>query len=273
MANSLKRSGGRKQLWRRLGKWERQVRSPRYWMQQVGSATCRAILQGLTNCPMKVIKLFLELGNQGGAASSGIISGIAKVTLGEDLETGLELISGSLELFRVLGDDYGAVVALIAFGEGARSEGDEKTAEKYYQEALSLLEGLGDTYWPGHLLQNLAHFRLHQGDWKEAARLARDALAISEKYDYPVVVNLATAAVSGVFLAKGAAKEAAWIIGAIQARLTRFGAQFEPTDNADFQKIISLTRETLGEEQFASCVSKGSSASWEDVLALARSCS
>lgn len=218
-------------------------------------------------------RLCLELGNQAGAASSGIILGIAKVTLGEDLETGLELISGSLELFRALGDDYGAVVALIAFGEGARSEGDEKTAEKYYQEALSLLEGLGDTYWPGHLLQNLAHFRLHQGDWKEAARLARDALAISERYDYPVVVNLATAAVSGVFLAKGAAKEAAWIIGAIQARLTRFGTQFEPTDNADFQKIISVTRETLGEEQFASCVSKGSSASWEDVLALARSCS
>ena len=217
-------------------------------------------------------RLFLELRNQGGAASSGVISGIAKVTLGENLEAGLELISRSLELFRTSGDAYGAVVALIAFGEGARSEGDEKMAEQYYQEALSLLEGLGDTYWPGHLLQNLAHFRLHQGDWKEAAKLACNALAISERYDYPVVVNLATAAVSGVFLAKGAANEAAWIIGAIQARLARFGAQFEPTDNADFQKIISLARQTLGEEQFAACVSKGASASWEDVLSLARSC-
>ena len=216
-------------------------------------------------------RLFVELGDQQGEASSGIISGLAKVTLGEDLEAGVELISRSLQLFRALGDDYGAVVALIAFGEGARSEGDEETAEQYYQEALSLLDGLGDTYWPGHLSQNLAHFRLHQGDWKEAARLASDALAISERYDYPMVVNLATAAISGVFLAKGAAHEAAWMIGAVQARLERLGVGFEPTDNADFQRIIIQARHALGEEQFASAASKGAAASWEDVLALARS--
>jgi tetratricopeptide (TPR) repeat protein len=217
-------------------------------------------------------RLFMELGDQRGTASAGIISGIAKVTLGEDLETGLELISGSMELFRSLGDDYGTVVALIAFGEGARSEGDENTAEQYYQEALLLLGGLGDTYWPGHLLQNLAHFRLHQGEWREAAKLASEALAISERYDYPMVVNLATAAVSGVFLAKGATYEAAWIIGAIQARLERLGVRFEPTDDADFQRIVLSTRQTLGEEQFASAASEGSTAEWEDVLSLARSC-
>lgn len=217
-------------------------------------------------------RLFSKLGNQRGKASSGIISGIAKVTLGKDLKTGLELISESLELFRASDDNYGAAVALIAFGEGARSEGDERTAEEYYQEALSLLEGIGDTYWPGHLLQNLAHFRLHQGNWKEAAKLASDALAISERYDYPVVVNLATAAVSGVFLAKGASYEAAWIIGAIQSRLERLGAQFEPTDNADFQRIISSARQTLGEKQFSAAASKGTEALWEDVLGLARSC-
>ena len=63
---------------------------------------------------MKVID-FLELRNRGGAASLSD-SGLAKVTLGENLEAGLELISRSLELFRTSGDAYGAVVALITFG-------------------------------------------------------------------------------------------------------------------------------------------------------------
>ena len=61
------------------------------------------------------------------------------------------------------------------------------------------------------------------------------------------------------------------MIGAVQARLERLGVRFEPTDNADFQRIITPARHALGEEQFASAASKGAAASWEDVLALARS--
>jgi predicted ATPase/class 3 adenylate cyclase len=216
-------------------------------------------------------RMFLELGNQPGIASAGIIAGIAKATAG-DMEEGPKLIFDSLELFKTLGDDYGTVVALIAIGEGARSEGDETTAEQHYNEALSLLEGLGDTYWPGHLLQNLAHFRLHQGDWQAAANLASEALAISERYDYPMVVNLAVAVISGVLLAQGDAVGAAHTIGAVEARLRRFGARFEPTDNADFQKIISMTRAALGKEQFSAAIARGETVPWEDVLKAARSC-
>ncbi|GLS31060.1 transcriptional regulator [Mesorhizobium albiziae] len=215
-------------------------------------------------------QLFLQLGSQAGIASSGIIAGIAKTIAGET-EDGPKLIFDSLERFKTLGDSYGTVVALIAIGEGARAEGEEATAEQHYEEALRLLEGLGDTYWPGHLLQNLAHFRLHQGDWKAAAKFASEALAISERYDYPMVVNLAIAAMSGVLLAKGEATSSARLIGAVDARLGRFGAQFEPTDNADFQRIVSMARATLGDKRFSAAAARGATASWEDILKVARS--
>ena len=163
------------------------------------------------------------------------------------------------------------MVALITIGEGIRAEGDEAAAEKYYKEALSLLDQLGNTFWPGHLLQNLAHFRLHEGDWKAAAKFAEEALAIAEEYDYPMVVNLAVAALSGVLLAGGDAAGSTRVIGAIEARLQRLGAQFEHTDQADFEKIKASAREALGAQAYGSETAAGAAAPWEEALALARS--
>jgi predicted ATPase/class 3 adenylate cyclase len=213
---------------------------------------------------------YLNLGDQGGIASSGAMAGIAKATAG-DLEDGGRLIFESLELSRKLGDAYGTALALIAMGEGTRAQGDEAAAKRYYNDALRLLEGLGDTYWPGHLLQNLAHFQLHKGNWRAAAKLACQALAIGEQYDYPMVVNLAVAAISGVLVAKGHAVKSAYLIGAVRARLDRLGAQFEPTDAADFQRIASTVREGLGRKRFLSESKRGASSQWHDVLSVARS--
>ncbi|MDK1491312.1 adenylate/guanylate cyclase domain-containing protein [Sinorhizobium sp. 7-81] len=210
-------------------------------------------------------RIYCELDNKAGIASAGIIAGIAKATSG-DPETGGMLIAQSLELSRLIGDDYGTALALIAIGEGTRAEGDETAAEAHYHDALKLLDKLGDTYWPGHLLQNLAHFRLHSGDWRNAAALAGQALAIGERYDYPMVVNLAIAAISGVLAAKGDWDGAAEIIGAVNGRLARLGVRFEPTDDADFQKIVSAVRKALGNKRFTRMSEKGVKRQWDEIL-------
>ena len=214
-------------------------------------------------------RIYSDLGNKAGVASAGIIAGIAKATTG-DPEAGGMLIGESLELSRSIGDDYGTVLALIAIGEGARAEGDEPAAEAHYRDALQLLDRLGDTYWPGHLLQNLAHFRLHSGDWRNAAKLASQALAIGERYDYPMVVNLAIAAISGVLAAKEDWIGAAGIIGAVQGRLARSGVRFEPTDDVDYQRIVSAVRKTLGDRRFARESEKGARRQWDEILVSCR---
>ncbi|MBB3457340.1 putative ATPase/class 3 adenylate cyclase [Rhizobium sp. BK313] len=210
-------------------------------------------------------RIYSELENEAGIAGAGIIAGIANATAG-DLEAGGALIANSLELSSRIGDDYGTVLALIAIGEGERAEGHEATAEEHYQEALKLLDQLGDTYWPGHLYQNLAHFRLHSGDWRNAATFAGRALAIGEKYDYPMVVNLALSAISGVLAAKEDWAGAAEIIGAVNAQLTRLGVQFEPTDDADFRKIISAIDTALGNKRFRRESDKGAKRDWNEML-------
>jgi predicted ATPase/class 3 adenylate cyclase len=210
-------------------------------------------------------RIHCELGNKAGIASAGIVAGIAKATAGEP-EAGGMLIAQSLELSRLIGDDYGTALALIAIGEGTRAQGDEVAAEAHYRDALKLLDKLGDTYWPGHLLQNLAHFRLHSGDWRNAAALACQALAIGERYDYPMVVNLAIAAISGVLAAKGDRDGAAEIIGAVNGRLARLGVRFEPTDDADFQKIVSAVRLALGNKRFTRVSEKGAKRQWDEIV-------
>ncbi|WP_275531698.1 adenylate/guanylate cyclase domain-containing protein [Ensifer aridi] len=214
-------------------------------------------------------RIFCELGNKAGIANAGIIAGVAKATSG-DPEAGGMLITQSLELSRLIGDDYGTALALIAIGEGTRAEGDEPAAEAYYLDALKLLDKLGDTYWPGHLLQNLAHFRLHSGDWRNAAALAGQALAIGERYDYPMVVNLAIAAISGVLAAKKDWQGAAEIIGAVDGRLARIGVRFEPTDDADFQKIVSAVRRALGNKRFTRKTDDGARRHWDEILSSCR---
>ena len=210
-------------------------------------------------------RIYRELGNEAGIASAGIIAGIAKATAGDPEEGGM-LIGQSLELSMRIGDDSGTALALIAIGEGTRAEGDEVAAEAYYHDALKLLDKLGDTYWPGHLLQNLAHFRLHGGDWRNAAVLAGQALAIGERYDYPMVVNLAVAAISGVLAARSDWGGAAEIIGAVNGRLARLGVRFEPTDDADFQKIVSAVRKALGKKRFNQRSDGGAKRQWDEIL-------
>jgi predicted ATPase/class 3 adenylate cyclase len=209
--------------------------------------------------------IYSELDNEEGTASAGIIVGIANATAG-DIEAGGALIAKSLEVSKRIGDDYTTVLALIAIGEGERAEGQAAAAEAHYQEALKLLDQLGDTYWPGHLYQNLAHFRLHNGDWRSAATLAARALAIGEKYDYPMVVNLALSAISGVLAAKQDWAAAAEIIGAVEAQLTRLGVQFEPTDDADFRRITSAVGTALGSKRFRRERDRGGQCNWNEML-------
>lgn len=56
------------------------------------------------------------------------------------------MIAQSLELSRLIGDDYGTALALIATGKGTRAEGDEAAAEAYYLDASN-----SSTNWVTHI--------------------------------------------------------------------------------------------------------------------------
>jgi hypothetical protein len=85
-----------------------------------------------------------------------------------------------------------------------------------------------------------------------------------------MVVNLAIAAISGVLAAKEDWDGAAEIIGAVNGRLARLGVRFEPTDDADFQRIVSAVRKASGNKRFAHSSEKGAKRPWEEILSSCR---
>ena len=217
----------------------------------------------------KAVGIFREIGDAAGEARATLTQCICATVVGK-IEDPSEILMGAIKSFRGK-DDYHAALGLILLGEGARMEGVLDAAEGCYTDAMALLESSQNVFWPGHLKQNIAHFRLKSGDWQSAATLLADAFDLAEDYDFPLVSNLAVAGFGGVAIARGDAEMAAQILGAVEHNLEKIGVHFEPTDQADVDRYIAETREALGEDGYARHSADGAAMHWDDLRRMARS--
>jgi tetratricopeptide (TPR) repeat protein len=207
-----------------------------------------------------------QAGTASELAHTKLALGIAAATLGR-VPDGTQLLHEALAMYRDLSEPYGTALALIALGEGARACGDERRAAECHEEALSLLRASGNVYWPGQLLQTLAHFRLHEGDWKGACVLLAEALELAREYDYPRVVKLYVAAMGAVAMARGRALEGAQLFGAVSAAQQLLGALFEANDQQELERHMAAARGALGDEAFERAFAEGSHWSLDQAVA------
>ena len=185
------------------------------------------------------------------------------------IPAGPEMIIASLEAAKSNEDAEGVAIALVALGEGARYGGDFAAAEECYHEALSILETLGNTWWPGGILQNLAQIRLKEGRWEEAIALLDRTYKVAGENDYRLVILLYLMGMGGVGVVRGRHADAARLLGATRSLLKRAGAAFEPSDEAEFQRYESATVEALGQDA-AALSAEGSAWSQGEAVAAAR---
>jgi hypothetical protein len=169
----------------------------------------------------------LALANE--AALAMMTEGITRVASTGDPD-GVEQVLAALARFRELGDAHGIGLTLTALGEGARLGNEHEQAQGHFEEALGCMRSVGNTYWTGALLLNLAHVRLHAGDWTGAAARLSEALEVAREYDYPMMINLYVAAMGEVALLRGRPAEGARLFGAADSFLRSLGVTFEPTD-------------------------------------------
>ena len=215
------------------------------------------------------LSLFDKLGDAPGIARTKVTCGINKAVAGQ-IPEGPRMILDGLEMFRHQGDKYGTGLALIALGEGARAGGDEQAAAACHGEALGLLREIGNAFWVGGLLHNLAHCRLHQGDWRAAAGMIAEAIEIGQAYNYPVIMALCVSAAGAVALAKDRPTDAAALFGASQGLMRALGARFEPADLAELDRNTAAARTALGERAYESAFESGAGWSREDAAIAAR---
>jgi predicted ATPase len=210
----------------------------------------------------------LEMANA--AALSSMAKGITRTAATGD-PAGIEQVVAALRQLRALGDAYGTGLTLTALGEGARLGGAPEKAQGHFEEALVCMRAVGNTYWIGALLENLAHVRLQLQDWTGAVSLLKEALELAHEYDYPMMVNHYIAAMGEVALIRDKPVEAARLFGAADAFLRSLGVKFEPTDQAAFEQNITAARALLGPALFDLRLAEG--AQWSKAEAIAASIS
>jgi hypothetical protein len=210
----------------------------------------------------------LEMANA--AALSSMAEGITRTAATGD-PAGIEQVVAALRQLRALGDAYGTGLTLTALGEGARLGGAPEKAQGHFEEALVCMRAVGNTYWIGALLENLAHVRLQLQDWTGAVSLLKEALELAHEYDYPMMVNHYIAAMGEVALIRDKPVEAARLFGAADAFLRSLGVKFEPTDQAAFEQNITAARALLGPALFDLRLAEG--AQWSKAEAIAASIS
>jgi predicted ATPase/class 3 adenylate cyclase len=202
------------------------------------------------------------------AALALMAEGITKTAATGDL-AGIEQVAAALRQLRALGDAYGTGLTLTALGEGARLGGEPEKAQGYFEEALTCMRAVGNTYWIGALLENLAHVRLQVQDWTGAVSLLKEALELAREYDYPMMVNHYVAAMGEVALIRGQPAEAAQLFGAADAFLRSLGVKFEPTDQAAFEQNMAVARAQLGAPLYDLRFAEGTQ--WSKTQAIAAS--
>jgi predicted ATPase/class 3 adenylate cyclase len=171
------------------------------------------------------------------------------------------LLCGSLQNRQMAG------LALLSCGAKHQFSGQDVEAASCYEQSLRAFVDADNVFWPGQILQNLAHLRLRAGDWKSAAALAAQALEIGREYDYPIITNLAIATMGAISLTKGAAARAAQFFGVVDASLASMGVTLEPPDQEPMDACMEAARSILGVDEYNKAFDEGRGWTERDVMA------
>jgi predicted ATPase/class 3 adenylate cyclase len=179
---------------------------------------------------------------------------------------GLEQVQSALETFRERGELYGEGLSLTALGEAARIRLDFTAALRYFEEALSCMRSVDNTFWIGALLENMAQILLKQREWSKAAAVLREVSKISAEYQNPLMEVNYFAAMGHVAVIMNKFQEAAKLLGATEKGLRSLGVQLAPADDMFYQENLKAVTASLGQKKFERYFRLG--ASWDRVQTL-----
>ncbi len=147
-----------------------------------------------------------------------------------DLDLSTRRAEEALEMFRAVGHDSGAALALANLARVAVERGNDRQALAAYREGLSLWAGIGERWV---ILQALAGLA---------------ALAAATH---------------------GAPEEAATLVGAIDAQLEEVGSALFPSARVLYDQAASSARAALGEVRYAAVREAGRRLPMREVAAVA----
>jgi predicted ATPase/transcriptional regulator with XRE-family HTH domain len=202
-------------------------------------------------------------------------AGLALADLGASLHRGgkaedaIESVEESLRLLRATGERWGIAYALLWLGDACFRMGDIERAATQWEESLPLTQELGDHFLMAWSLGGLGDVARLRADYKRATEMFKEALSHYQSSGDKFGSPFSLEALGLVAAALGDAKRAARLWGAASAWREAFSEPLSLAYQRDYAESITQARTQLGEEVYASAWSEGHAMSPEQAIALA----
>jgi tetratricopeptide (TPR) repeat protein len=219
------------------------------------------------------------------------------------------LLDESLTIFRRLHDRWHMTLSLLLLGKLARYQGDYARAEPFYDECcmlaeelharsiqgdaliqlgnlaryqavydraaacydagLALLHEVGNQGQIASVMQDQGYLAHQRGDQARATVLLNASLARCRELVDPRLSVWCLAGLGRVAVAQGQPERAAQLFGTTAALFEVFDPHMDPTDRADYERAVALTRAQLDAATFAAAWAAGRAITLEQAIAAA----
>ncbi len=172
-------------------------------------------------------------------------------------------------LFRDRGDHRAATQAAIDLAEAEFALGNTSGAVARGREALAAARALDASLLVGATLQNLAGYLLDAGEVAQAARYARESLALASAGGYDVHASFAIGHLADALSRCGRSREAAVLTGYADRRLREAGAERQATEQRGYEALTARLARTLEPADLERSLREGASLDQDDAVRLA----
>jgi predicted ATPase/DNA-binding CsgD family transcriptional regulator len=204
----------------------------------------------------RALAIFQDLDDRRGVAA--MLRGLGSVAIDRgDLDGADALLGEVLALAPESGAAWEAASAANLLAVIAYARGDFTTAIRFGEEALVAWQDLGDTGHVAIALANLARAALAAGDLTRAAALTREALAhVPAAGDDTLVCDCFEMAARFAAMAAQPPRTAR-LLAASESVRQRLGTLRWPAVQAEFELMVTATRQALSESRFAAVWAAG----------------
>jgi tetratricopeptide (TPR) repeat protein len=214
------------------------------------------------------LRLHRELNDSCGIASSLANQGSLSADL-RDFDRAREFYEESLAIQRKTGNQSGIAALQNNLGNIARMSGDVPRARSLFEEALALNRQTGNQGWEATNLYNLGCLSLDAKDCPSALVLFFESLKIWCGLGDKRGIASGLEKLVALWQARGQFARAAQLSGAATAIRKSIGTPLPPSEQAEYERILSVVCDALGEDSFLQETTLGETLTMEAAVRLA----
>jgi hypothetical protein len=184
-------------------------------------------------------------------------------------ESAMALFEESLSLLRELGDTWSIAVQLGDFGNLVRERGDHERATTLFNQCLAMRQGWGDRVGVARSLMDLGRVAYEQGHHERASQLYCQSLRLYREVAHRWGPVACLEGLAALAVATGQPKRCARLFGAADRLREEITAPLSPAERAAYERDIGRARAQTDEDTITAAWAEGRAMTLEQAVAYA----